>query len=55
LTVEYCVSTQLSSRSLNGTYLVLNSKAEDMNIRVVATLVIVAHLEKGLGCSEVLL
>lgn len=33
----------------------LNSEAEDMNIRVIAALIIVAHLEKGLGCSEVLL
>lgn len=33
----------------------LNSEAEDMNIRVVATLIIVAHLEKGPVRSEVLL
>ncbi len=33
----------------------LNSEAENVNIRVVATLVIVAHLEESLGSAEVLL
>lgn len=35
--------------------LVLHSKSKDMNIRVIATLVVVAHLKKSSVCLKILL